>query len=215
MTHPALPTPRLEFWFEFGSTYSYLSVMRIEALARQHGVEIEWKPFLLGPIFKDFGWDTSPFLLQPQKGAYMWRDMARRARKYGLEFNKPTAFPRNAVHPTRVAVANAGQPWIGAFCRTVMRQNFVEDVDINDPCNALRALHGLVPMPADVLAEAASEANKPLLRAQTEAARAKGIFGAPAFFVGEEMFWGDDRLEDALEYAFSVHALAKEASDAR
>ena len=78
----AQASPTLEFWYEFGSNYSYLAVMRIDELARQHGVKIVWKPFLLGPIFKSFGWDNSPFVLQKEKGAYTWRDMARQCEKY-------------------------------------------------------------------------------------------------------------------------------------
>ncbi|WP_266160873.1 DsbA family protein, partial [Dyella silvatica] len=70
-----MSTPMIEFWFEFGSNYSYLSLMRIEALAAEHGVALAWRPFLLGPIFKSFGWDSSPFVLQQAKGAYVWHDM--------------------------------------------------------------------------------------------------------------------------------------------
>src|SRR5713226_8149776 len=145
---------QLEFWFEFGSNYSYLSVLRIEELAQKAGVPIAWKPFLLGPIFRDFGWNTSPFVLQAEKGRYMWKDMERQALKYGLEFRRPSHFPRIAILPMRVAVLASNQPWMGAFCRAVMRQNFVEDVDINDPSNVRRALAGLNPAPDDVLAEA-------------------------------------------------------------
>jgi hypothetical protein len=100
----------LEFWFELGSNYSYVSVMRIEDLARLHGVDLSWKPFLLGPIFQSFGWDNSPFVLQKEKGAYTWRDMERQCEKYGLPWNRPSRFPRRTVMSTRVA-----EPWIGAY----------------------------------------------------------------------------------------------------
>ncbi|MDM5181206.1 DsbA family protein, partial [Massilia sp. DJPM01] len=73
--------PQLAFWFDFGSNYSYLSTMRIEALAAAQGVRVLWKPFLLGPVFKSFGWNTSPFVLQKEKGAYVWRDMQRQCDK--------------------------------------------------------------------------------------------------------------------------------------
>ena len=101
----------------------------------------------------------------------------------------------------RVAAFGAGQPWIDIFCQRVMRQNFVEDIDIDNSDAVLRALAGLVPDAEAVLGEALSAPNKPRLREQTEAARQRGIFGAPTFFVGDEMFWGDDRLDDALDYA--------------
>ena len=80
--------PEIEFWFEFASNYSYLSVMRIEEAARQSGVRIVWKPFLLGPIFRALGMETSPFLTQKEKGAHMWQDMVRQCRKYGLRLDQ-------------------------------------------------------------------------------------------------------------------------------
>lgn len=192
---------QLEFWFEFGSNYSYLTVMNIEELARESGVRIVWRPFLLGPIFRDFGWNTSPFVLQAEKGRYAWNDMRRRAAKYGLAFNMPSVFPRGALLPMRVALVGANEPWIGSFCKRVMLQNFVEDLDINHPDNVARALDGLVPDPGAFMQAAQSDEVKTRLREQTSQARARGIFGAPTFFVGDEMFWGDDRLEDALEFA--------------
>ncbi|TFW07399.1 2-hydroxychromene-2-carboxylate isomerase [Oxalobacteraceae bacterium OM1] len=193
--------PSLECWFEFGSNYSYLSVMRIEFLARDAGIPLVWKPFLLGPIFRDFGWESSPFVLQPAKGRYMWRDMEREAAKYDLPFRKPSVFPRLAVLPMRVAALGATEPWMGEFCRRVMRQNWVDDFDINAPHHVAAALEGLVADPQAILAAAQTDDNKLRLRGFTDEARDRGIFGAPTFFVGEEMFWGNDRLQDALAWA--------------
>ena len=200
-TDVAPQQPTLEFWFEFGSNYSYLSVMRIEALARDAGIVIAWRPFLLGPIFRELGWSSSPFVLQEEKGRYVWRDMARQAEKYGLPFNKPSRFPRSAVLPLRVALLGADQAWLPAFCRAVMQQNWVDDIDIDSAGSVRLALQPLVGDAEAILREAQSEANKLALRRQTEEARRRGIFGAPTFFVGEEMFWGDDRLEDAVACA--------------
>ena len=200
LTQPAT-APAIEFWFEFGSNYSYLSALRIEALARDAGVSVLWRPFLLGPIFRELGWDSSPFVLQPAKGRYMWRDMERQAAKYGLPWRRPSAFPRSAVLPLRVATLGADSPWIGALCARVMRQNWVEDRDIDDAAPVLEALDGLVDGPDAVIQAALGVENKLRLRANTESAAARGIFGAPTFFVGEEMFWGNDRLEDALALA--------------
>lgn len=191
----------LEFWFEFGSNYSYLSVMRIEELARAANVEIAWKPFLLGPIFRDFGWNTSPFVVQAEKGRWVWKDMERQAQKYGLPFRMPSTFPRSALLPMRVAISASNQPWIGAFCKAVMRQNFVEDADISDVANVKRALMGLVAEPDALVAAAQTDENKSRLREQTAEAKHRGVFGAPTFFVGAEMFWGNDRLEDAVACA--------------
>ncbi len=98
----------IAFWFEFGSNYSYLSVMRIEDAAAKHGVKVIWKPFLLGPIFKSFGWDTSPFVLQKEKGEYMWNDMVRQCRKYDLPWTRPATFPRSrAGRAKQASIAGA------------------------------------------------------------------------------------------------------------
>ena len=204
MPHPQRPA--LDFWFEFGSNYSYLALMRIEELAQRSGVILRWRPFLLGPIFRQLGWNTSPFVLQEAKGRYMWRDMEREARKHGLPFVRPSVFPRVALLPTRVATLGAEEPWMGEFCRRVMRQNWVDDLDIDTPENVLRALDGLVEAPQAVLAAALLEENKLRLRASTEEARARGIFGAPTMLVGDEMFWGNDRLEDAVAWAAAARA---------
>jgi 2-hydroxychromene-2-carboxylate isomerase len=195
------PAPVIEFWFEFASNYSYLSVMRIEDEARRRGVEIVWKPFLLGPILRALGMDNSPFVLQKEKGAYVWQDMIRQCRKYGLRWTRPTAFPRATVLPARIALLGADQPWIGAFCRRVMELNFVDDADINQAASLAPILTGLCLPAADILERAQAEPNKRRLRDQTEEARARGIFGAPTFFVGNDMFWGNDRLDEALQLA--------------
>lgn len=209
-THVPQGLPRLEFWFEFGSNYSYLAAMRIEELAHQAGLSVDWKPFLLGPVFQKFGWNTSPFVLQPAKGSYMWRDMEREAMKYRLPFVRPSVFPRIAVLPMRVAVFAVDKPWIGAFCRNVMWQNWVEDLDINDQRNVRRALLDLVPDADAIIAAALGDANKSRLRRNTEVAYARGIFGAPTMFVGDEMFWGNDRLNDAI--AFAANASSRDAA---
>ncbi|MDP9603020.1 UNVERIFIED_ORG: 2-hydroxychromene-2-carboxylate isomerase [Variovorax paradoxus] len=190
----------LEFWFDFGSNYSYLSTMRIEAEAAAHGIGIRWRPFLLGPIFRSFGWESSPFVLQKEKGDYTWKDMARQCRKYGLPWQRPTNFPRPAVLPLRIALVGATQPWMGEFCRRTMSMNFAEDRDIDSP-QAMHELLTSLGLPAHrVIEEALSDANKLRLRRQTETAVEKGIFGAPTFFVGDEMFWGNDRLDEAIAF---------------
>lgn len=193
--------PAIEFWFEFGSNYSYLSVMRIEAEARRHGVRIIWRPFLLGPIFGALGMENSPFVVQKEKGAYVWKDMVRQCRKYGLQWKQPGTFPRIGVLPARIALLGADQPWIGGFCRRVMELNFVRDEDINQPDGMAPILTALGLSAADILQQAQSAPVKMRLREQTERARERGIFGAPTFFVGSEMFWGNDRLDDALALA--------------
>ncbi|MFB9244226.1 2-hydroxychromene-2-carboxylate isomerase [Massilia antarctica] len=193
--------PQIEFWFDFGSNYSYLSTMRIEALAAAHGVRVLWKPFLLGPVFKAFGWSTSPFVLQKEKGAYVWRDMQRQCDKYGLPWTQPGAFPRRALLPLRVALLGAGEAWTGAFCRRIMQCNFVDDREIDDPALVGEVLAALGLDAAALITSAGSDENKLAMRAQGDEALRRGVFGAPMFFAGDEMFWGNDRLEDAVAWA--------------
>ncbi|MDN0075572.1 2-hydroxychromene-2-carboxylate isomerase [Crenobacter sp. SG2303] len=201
LTQAAQSNSEIEFWFEFASTYSYLSVMRIEDAAARHGVTVIWKPFLLGPIFKSLGWDSSPFLQQKAKGEYMWQDMARQCRKYGLPWTRPTTFPRRALLPLRVALIGADTPWAGEYCRRVMSLNFAADRDIDSP-EAVGDVLMQLGLPAAQLIDAAqAEPTKLRLREQTSTALDRGVFGAPTFFVRGEMFWGNDRLDDALTLA--------------
>ncbi|MBB5367399.1 MULTISPECIES: 2-hydroxychromene-2-carboxylate isomerase [unclassified Janthinobacterium] len=191
----------LEFWFDFGSNYSYLSAMRIEALAREKNVEIIWKPFLLGVVFKALGWETSPFVLQKLKGDYAWRDMQRLCEKYGLPWRQPTTFPRTALLPMRVALIGADQGWVAPFVRRMMTMNFADDRDIDNLEAVTEALTELSLDAPAILALALTDTNKLRLRRQTEQAQARGLFGAPNFISGDELFWGNDRLEDALAWA--------------
>lgn len=191
----------LEFWFEFASSYSYLSVMRIEPLARAAGVTLQWRPFLLGPVFLSLGWNDSPFNIYPPKGRYMWRDLARLASRYGLPLKLPSHFPRNGLLAARVALAGADEAWMPAFCRAVMRANFAEDREIAE-IEVISAILASLELPVDtILARAESPENKQALRLQTERASEIGLFGAPSFVTPDgELFWGNDRLEDALEW---------------
>ncbi|OCS49140.1 2-hydroxychromene-2-carboxylate isomerase [Ralstonia pickettii] len=203
---PLVPAPTVEFWFDFASNYSYLSVMRIEAAAVQLGVQVAWKPFLLGPIFQSLGWASSPFVLQRAKGHYVWQDMARECAKHDLPWTQPSTFPRASVLPLRVALHGADSPWIGAFCQRIMLRNFAQDRDIHTPEAVAEELTALGLPAAAILAQVQSDASKPRLREQTHAAQIRGIFGAPTFFVGDAMFWGNDRLDDALACAAAMQS---------
>ncbi len=193
--------PEIEFWFDLASPYSYLSAMRIDDLAERARIGIRWRPFLLGAIFKSFGWDNSPFVLQKEKGAYMWQDMARQCRKQNTPWTRPSTFPRHSVLAARVALCGADKPWIGAFCREVMLRNFAHDQDIATEADVSEILNALALPTATILAAAQSDENKSRLREQTDRAKSLGIFGAPTFFVRGEMYWGNDRLDDAIACA--------------
>jgi 2-hydroxychromene-2-carboxylate isomerase len=193
--------PALDFFLEFASTYTYPAAMRIAARAAETGVAVRWRPFLLGPIFKAQGFDTSPFNLHPAKGRYMWRDLERICAELGLPFCKPELFPQNSVLAARVALVGLEADWGEQFCRAVFTAEFGEGRQIGDTAaigDILRALG----QPADeVLARATSDAIKAKLRDQTSEAERLGIFGAPSFVVDGELFWGNDRLDAALAWA--------------
>lgn len=191
----------VEFWFDFASTYSYPAAMRIERLAWEQGVVLRWRAFLLGPIFREQGWTDSPFNLYPAKGRYMWRDLERTCAGLGIGFRRPSAFPRNGLLAARVACRHADADWLPAFVRNVFRANFADDRDIAEAEVVEACLRPLCGNPAAVLEEARSPDSKARLRERTEAASRRGIFGAPSFVVGDELFWGNDRLEQALSWA--------------
>jgi 2-hydroxychromene-2-carboxylate isomerase len=191
----------IEFWFEFASTYSYPAAMRIADAAADAGIEIVWRPFLLGPIFAEQGWRDSPFNLYPAKGRYMWRDLERICARQGLAFRRPSAFPRNGLLPARVALVGAEESWGTDFVRAVYVANFAEDRDISDAAEIDAILEGLGLDAAGTRARALAPENKQALRAQTGRAASLGIFGAPSFIADGELFWGNDRLDEALARA--------------
>jgi 2-hydroxychromene-2-carboxylate isomerase len=193
--------PRLEFWYEFASTYSYLSAMRIEALAAAAGVAVVWKPLLLGPIFRTQGWDTSPFNIFPTKGKYMVRDVERLATARGLPFKLPSPFPQNSLYAARLALIGHVEGWGIAFTRAVFEAEFAGNANISDRRVLADVLKRLGRDPEPLIARSESAENKQRLRQQTEEAQELGIFGAPSFLAGGELFWGDDRLEQALDRA--------------
>lgn len=194
--------PRLEFWYEFASNYSYLSAMRISDMARKSGVEVVWRPFLLGPIFKAQGWETSPFNLYPAKGRYMIRDMQRLAASRGLPFVMPERFPANGLKAARLAIIGADEGWIEPFTRAVYEAEFGRGADISDETVIAEVLAGLGLESAQLLERTEDPAIKKQLKDQTAEAASRGIFGAPSFVTEDgELFWGDDRLEQALDWA--------------
>ena len=196
----AVPTP-IEFWFDFASTYSYPAAMRVEEVAGHYRCSVQWRPFLLGPIFKEQGWKDSPFNFYPVKGRYMWRDLERLCAALRIPFRKPSEFPRRGLLATRIACAGEESEWVAEFARRVYTANFAGDLDIAEASVLIDCLSGIVKDPAAVLSAARGQDAKARVRRNTERAIALGIFGAPTFLVREELFWGNDRLEAALEWS--------------
>jgi 2-hydroxychromene-2-carboxylate isomerase len=198
-----MAAPTLDFWFDFASTYSYPAAMRVRALANAAGVEVKFRPFLLGPIFKVQGWTTSPFNLFPAKGRNMWRDLERVCADLSLPpMRRPEPFPQNSILAARVALIGLAQPWGEDFCRAVFSAEFADGRRIDDPETMSAILSKLKVEPSAMLAAAVSDDNKARLRVQTEEAQRLGLFGAPSFSTADgELFWGNDRLEQALAWA--------------
>ena len=190
----------LQFWFDFASTYSYPAAMQIERLAQERCIALSWNAFLLGRIFSAQGWNDSPFNLYPMKGRYMWRDLERICEAERLPFRRPSRFPRNGLLAARITSHFMTEDWTPAFVRAVYQANFAEDQDIAEP-EVIAVCLRSVDQDAEAVLEAGAAAEaKSMLRSQTERAVNLGIFGAPSFIAGEELFWGNDRLEEALSW---------------
>ena len=190
----------MQFWFDFASTYSYVAALRVEEACTAASVSLEYKPFLLGPLFEQqLGIRDSPFNVHAERGRYMWRDLERLCEKYDLPWRKPSVFPRNSVLAARVACC-AGDA-VGPLVRAIFKANFAEDQDISKP----ETISALVDSIGGDGKQALELANTPdvkaQLRANTGEAQRMGIFGAPNFIVRGELFFGQDRLEDALGWS--------------
>ncbi len=200
----------VQFWFDFASTYSYPAAMAIETRAAERGLTVAWRPFMLGPIFQAQGWTDSPFNIYPTKGTYMWRDMARICVAQGLALQHPTKFPRGGLVPARAALA-AIEAGVGPMAiRAIYHANFADDRDISD-AQVIGQILAELPLPAtakaqDLIALSESPAIKQSLKDNTNEAIALGVFGAPSFTVERELFWGQDRLEMALDWAEGANA---------
>lgn len=196
------PRPRLQFWFDFASTYSYLAASRIEMIGRDRQVDIVWRPFLLGPIFKKQGWPSSPFNLYPAKGRYMWQDMARQCERLDLPLKVPDPFPQSGLLATRIAHLSRDESWIADFVRSVFHAEFARGEDISDPVVLSRLLRAVGADAIALLRAAETDDVKASLRRTVAEAEYRGIFGAPSFITeGGSLFWGHDRMDDALEDA--------------
>jgi 2-hydroxychromene-2-carboxylate isomerase len=192
----------LDFWFDFASTYSYPTAMRVGALADSAGVEVRFRPFLLGPIFKALGWNTSPFNLYPAKGRHMWRDLERTCDDLKLPFRRPQPFPQPSLLAARVALVGLGDVWGEDFCLAVFRAEFADGEPIGEPATMRAILADLKVDPQRTMTAAQGDAIKERLRSQTAEAQRLKIFGAPTFTTADgELFWGNDRLESAIAWA--------------
>jgi len=183
---------RVEFFYDYASTYSYLAHRAIEELAARRGAELVFKPMVLGFVFKATG-NAMPAAV-PAKAAYMVHDVRRWVRHYKLPFHMPSIFPVNTIRALRTAIAALDEGTFAAYHHAVMEAYWANDQDIGDGevLASIATAAGLDG--ARLVARAEEPAVKDKLKANTDEAIARGVFGAPTFFVGDEMFWGNDRL---------------------
>lgn len=191
----------IEFWYEFASPYAYIAAERIDMLAGSVGLGVTWRPFVIGPILMRRPGNPSPTQdAPPAQKAYRRRDVERLCAREGIGLNWPTRYPRNGLQAARVALV-AEPSWRADFSRAVYRANFVEDREIADFDVLADILLGLGQDADRVLTHSRTPENKAALAANVDEAVTRGIFGAPTFMVGDEIFWGNDRLEQALDWA--------------
>ena len=193
----------IEFWFSIGSTYTYLSVTRLKEVEQKFEVNFSWQPFSVRKIMLEM--DNVPFPPTKQvKADYMWRDIERRAQGYGFEAKVPAPYPLNEFDlANRIAVIGMQEGWCSEYVIATYRRWFVAGLEPGSEPNVSESLREIDQDPERVLELAADETIAKAYLSQTEQARSKRIFGSPSFIVDGELFWGDDRLEDAVNWALS------------
>ena len=186
-------TKSVEFLFDFGSPTSYLAYKQLPKIASRHGARIVWTPILLGAVFKATG-NASPVTV-PLKARYMNADLARFAKRYGVVLNFNTHFPVNTLPLMRGAVAYQATPQFDIYVNAVFDAMWAHPRNLNDPSEIAHALKDIGIDPDDFMTRIDRPDVKEKLKANTEGAVARGVFGAPTFFVNGEMFFGQDRLD--------------------
>ena len=184
---------RAEFFFDFGSPASYLAYTQMDGIAKRTGAEIVWRPMLLGGVFKATG-NASPVTV-PAKGKWMLADLPRFAQRYGVPYSRNPFFPVNTLVMMRGAAAFEGTPQFRPYVDAMFKAMWVEPKNMNDMPTAAGVLKAAGFDPQEFMAKAESQEAKDRLKATTEEAVARGVFGAPTTFVGEDMFFGQDRLD--------------------
>lgn len=193
----------IDFWFSIGSTYTYLSVMRLAEVQRASGVRFNWRPFNVRTIMMEQ--NNRPFVGKPVKTAYMWRDIERRAERYGLPIRVPAPYPLQEMElANRVAALGAREGWCADYTVATYRRWFQQGLEPGSEPNLSDSLREIGQDPGRVLALARSSDIGDALTAAVDTARALNVFGSPSFIVGDEVFWGDDRLDDALHWRLSL-----------
>ena len=192
---------KIEFWYSIGSTYTYLSTQRLKDIANQKNIEFEWCPFSVRSRMIEM--ENVPFMAEKKRDKidYMWRDVQRRANFYGFDAKVPAPYPLKEFDlANKVAILGKDQGWIKEYTILTYKKWFLEHFEPGSEPNLSSTLReiGLDPDKIINLAQA-NEIEQKYLK-NTEMAKNKGIFGSPSFTVENEVFWGDDRCEDAIKW---------------
>ena len=191
----------IDFYFSIGSTYTYLTVTRIMDVEKKHQVRFNWKPFSVRAIMKEM--NNIPFPKDKiNKVNYMWRDIERRAKGYGFFAKTPVPYPLSEFDlANQIAILGLDKGWGINYIRLTYKKWFQEgkepaiDPSISEICNELDLDKD------EILSEAKSEIFLDKYKSNTDTARKNKVFGSPSFIVENEIFWGDDRMEDAIKWS--------------
>ncbi len=197
------PSSTIEFWFSLTSPYSYLSAIQISKLPSELRVRVRWRPIRIGPIYKTLGWRVNPFIDHSEKLDYVFRDAQREAENIRIRFRRPRIFPQNPVVATNVAMLAFREGFGPEFCLAIYDANYCQALNIENEaivCQVLEAICGSA-RALRLVKESWSTAVATSVCHEQDVALNKGLFGVPTFFVGSEQFWGNDRLERALQFA--------------
>ena len=192
-------TKSFEYWFDFGSPAAYLAFTQLPKLESETNAKAVYRPMLLGGVFQATG-NQSPAGI-PAKGAYTFKDFARFAKRYAVTFNSNPHFPINTLLLMRGAIGMQQQEpeRFLTYCKAVFQAIWVDALNMNDPATVGAVLLKAGFDPQSLMALANDATIKEALKAATTEAVTRGVFGAPTFFVGAQMFWGQDRLDFVKE----------------
>jgi 2-hydroxychromene-2-carboxylate isomerase len=192
---------KIEFWYSIGSTYTYLSTQRLEQIEFQNEVKFEWMPFSVRSRMIEM--ENVPFMAEKKRDKidYMWRDVQRRANFYGFDAKIPAPYPLKEFDlANKVAIMGKDQGWIKEYTILTYKKWFLEHLEPGSEPNLSSTLEEIGLDAKNVIKQAQADDIEQKYLKNTEMAKNKGIFGSPTFIVENEVFWGDDRCEDAIKW---------------
>ena len=192
---------KIEFWYSIGSTYTYLSTQRLLNVGQQNNVEFEWFPFSVRARMIEM--ENVPFMAEKKRHKidYMWRDVQRRAGFYGFEAKVPAPYPLKEFDlANKVAILGKQEGWINEYTILTYKKWFMDHQEPGSEPNLSTTLNEIGLDAVKTIKLAKTDEIEKIYLKNTEMAKNKGIFGSPSFVVDNEVFWGDDRCEDAIKW---------------